>query len=574
MRERIGLMGYVIAVAVAPLINFGKRIVIDVNSNRGLTAITYGDYQLDFMSYFKEIFLIIGALILLISMSNNIDLKKECRGIKLKYYLCCTLLLFFIIMSFLTSIDRNISLLGISGRFEGALAEISYMVIFLVGLSFFKKINSRETVLKIIMGFSGLIFLIGIFQFFGLNIFEIEFMSNIITSFDMEKFGGIEYSFGKYASYGTLSNPNYMGSYSVMLFFLGLGYCLRSEEKRTTILLMGYCGLSFSNLIGCHSRAGFLGFQVGIILFVVIQGKEIIKNWEKLTASILLCTLIWVGMDYFSQKAMGDKLGNISKGLKTEVYGIEADANSLVIEGLNNLRITGSSKGLEFYDSDGEMISIEEKEKLITLEKLRYEKYYVKKHNSIKDFYLLGYGDSFDYQIYFKDGIFYTVDHVNKITDIPKVKRVRFFDGYEKKGTSRIYIWSRSIPKIFEKPFFGHGQDTFPLVFPQYDFFGKKLAFETKGILVSKPHNYFIQVALNNGIPALLLVLFLFLAYFYESLKSFVVKKDVFNVCIFLSVFSYFVTCFFNDSVVSVAPLFWTLLAVGICLNSEGKEIL
>uniref|UniRef100_UPI00356ABE07 O-antigen ligase family protein n=1 Tax=Ilyobacter sp. TaxID=3100343 RepID=UPI00356ABE07 len=182
--------------------------------------------------------------------------------------------------------------------------------------------------------------------------------------------------------------------------------------------------------------------------------------------------------------------------------------------------------------------------------------------------------DNFDYQIYFIDNKFYTIDHMDKVTEIPKVKRVEFFDGYEKKGSSRVYIWSRSIPKIFEKPVFGHGQDTFPLVFPQNDFFGKKLSFGMKSILVDKPHNYFIQVALNNGIPALLVVGFLFLFYFYDSLKSFAVKKDVFNVCIFLSVFSYFVTCFFNDSVVSVAPLFWTLLAVGICLNSEGKEIL
>nr|WP_320046092.1 hypothetical protein [uncultured Ilyobacter sp.] len=51
-----------------------------------------------------------------------------------------------------------------------------------------------------------------------------------------------------------------------------------------------------------------------------------------------------------------------------------------------------------------------------------------------------------------------------------------------------------------------------------------------------------------------------------------VLKKDAFSICIFMSVFSYFITCFFNDSVVSVAPLFWTLLAVGISLNEEFKE--
>ena len=301
------------------------------------------------------------------------------------------------------------------------------------------------------------------------------------------------------------------------------------------------------------------------------MNKEILNNWKKILVLVFSCILIWLGMDSFSQRAMGKKLGSLSKGSKIDVYGIESEGNSLYIDGLRSLRIEGNPEGLIFYNEVNETIPVKEIDRLITLEKHGYENYYVKRHKSIKGLYLLGYGNNFDYQIYFTNNKFYTIDHIDKVIEIPKVKRVRFFDGYEKKGSSRVYIWSRSIPKIFEKPVFGHGQDTFPLVFPQNDFFGKKLAFGMKGILIDKPHNYFVQVALNNGIPALLAVGFLFLGYFYDSLKSFVVKKDVFNVCIFLSVFSYFVTCFFNDSVVSVAPLFWTLLAVGICLNAEGE---
>ncbi len=571
MKDKFGILGYTLATAVAPLIIFGEKIILKIGSNRGLTAMTYNDYQVDFMSYYKGMVILAGVVILILAVAGKIDLKKEWSGSKSKYYIIGNTLLFLIVVSFMFSKDRDISLLGISGRFEGVLAEISYMGIFLIGLSFFKERDSRERILKIIMGFSGVMFLIGIFQFFGFNIFETEFMSNVITGFDAEKFGGLKYSFGKYASYGTLSNPNYMGGYSVMLFFLGVGFYLGSKEKMRSMFFMGYSALTFANLIGCHSRAGFLGFQTGIILFIVFMGKEIVNNWKKILVLISMCTLIWSGMDLFSQRALGKKLGSISGGAKTEVYGIESEENRIEIDGVRKLKITGRPDGLEFYDDINERIPVKEMERKITLEKPGYENYYVKKHKSIKDLYLLGYGDSFNYQLYFIDNKFYTIDHMDKITEIPAVKRIEFFDGYEKKGSSRIYIWSRTIPKIFERPFIGYGQDSFPLVFPQYDFFGKKLAFGTKGILVDKPHNYFIQVALNNGIPAFILVLSLFLSYFYDSLKSFVVKKDVFNVSIFLSIFSYFITCLFNDSVVSVAPLFWTLLAVGICLNAEGE---
>ena len=570
MRKKFGILGYALATAVAPLIIFGKKITVEAGSIREFTAITDKGVQIDFLSYYKLVALIIGAIILLLSVVGKIDLKKECTGIKSKYYIMGSVLLSLIIMSFLFSVDREISLLGISGRFEGFLAEISYMVIFLTGLSFLKNRESREKILKIIIGFSGLMFLIGIFQFFGFNIFETDFMSNVITGFDIEKFGGLKYSFGKYASYGTLSNPNYMGSYSIMLFFLGLGFYMSSRERMKTIFFLGYTGLAFANLIGCHSRAGFLGFQAGVLLFIIFMNREILINWRKILVLSLVCILIWSGMDIFSQKALGKKLGNISKGVKTEVYSIESEGNRVEIDGVSKLKIIGSSNGLEFYDAINEKIPVKEKDRLINLQKSGYEKYYVKRHKTIKDLYLFGYGESFNYQLYFIEGKFYTIDHMDNITEIPTVKRIKFFDGYEKKGSSRIYIWSRSIPKIFEKPVFGHGQDTFPLVFPQNDFFGKKLSFGIKGMLVDKPHNYFIQIAMNNGIPALILVGFLFLSFFYDSFKVFIKNRNIFTGCIFLSVFSYFITCFFNDSVVSVAPLFWTFLAVGTCLNTEG----
>ena len=571
MKDKIGTLGYILAVALTPLIVFSKKIIVEAGSSRGFTALTDKGVQIDFLSYYKGMVLIAGVIILMLSVVGKIDLKKECNGSKSKYYIMGTALLSLIGMSFLFSMDREISLLGISGRFEGVLAEVSYMVIFLTGLVFFKNQDTREKILKIIMGFSGVMFLIGIFQFFGFNILETEFMSNLMTGFDLEKFGGLKYSFGKYASYGTLSNPNYMGGYSVMLFFLGLGFCLGSKEIWKSTFFLGYSTLAFANLIGCHSRAGFLGFQAGIILFIIILNKKVRDNWKKILVLISMCTLIWGGMDLFSQRALGKKLGNISGGARTEVYGIESEGNSIEIDGVRKLKITGRLDGLEFYDDINELIPVKEIERKITLEKPGYENYYVKKHKSIKDLYLLGYGDSFNYQIYFIDNKFYTIDHMDKITEIPAVKRIKFFDGYEKKGSSRVYIWSRSIPKIFEKPVFGHGQDTFPLVFPQNDFFGKKLAFSMKGVLIDKPHNYFIQVGLNNGIPALILVGFLFLSYFYDSSKKLILKKDVFSICIFMSVFSYFITCFFNDSVVSTAPLFWTLLSVGICLNTEEE---
>jgi hypothetical protein len=125
MKGKIWILGYSLAVAVTPLIISGKKIVLNSDSNRGLTAMTYENYQIDFLSYYKLMTLIAGAVILILSVAGKIDLKKEFIGKKSKYYIMGSSLLFLIFMSFVLSIDREISLLGISGRFEGVLAEIS-----------------------------------------------------------------------------------------------------------------------------------------------------------------------------------------------------------------------------------------------------------------------------------------------------------------------------------------------------------------------------------------------------------------------------------------------------------------
>ena len=77
MKNKIGILGYVLATAIAPLIIFGKKIILENDSKRAMTYITYDGYQVDFVSYYKSVILIAGAIILMLSMAGKIDLKKE-----------------------------------------------------------------------------------------------------------------------------------------------------------------------------------------------------------------------------------------------------------------------------------------------------------------------------------------------------------------------------------------------------------------------------------------------------------------------------------------------------------------
>ena len=70
--------------------------------------------------------------------------------------------------------------------------------------------------------------------------------------------------------------------------------------------------------------------------------------------------------------------------------------------------------------------------------------------------------------------------------------------------SNRGYIWSRSIPMIKNTIFLGHGPDTFLFYFPQYEYDAKVKWTGTPMMIVDKPHNMFIQTAINTGLISLI----------------------------------------------------------------------
>ena len=151
------------------------------------------------------------------------------------------------------------------------------------------------------------------------------------------------------------------------------------------------------------------------------------------------------------------------------------------------------------------------------------------------------------------------------------------FEGKEKLGSARGYIWSRSLPVMLEKPIVGHGADTFFAEFPQGDLLGKLYSYGTTQMIVDKPHNLYLQIGINHSIIALLAFLAMVLAYIIDSFKLYALRKEycsqqIVGTAITLAIIGYLGAGFFNDSIVSVAPIFWTLLGVGIAVNQLNKK--
>ena len=148
------------------------------------------------------------------------------------------------------------------------------------------------------------------------------------------------------------------------------------------------------------------------------------------------------------------------------------------------------------------------------------------------------------------------------------------FTNYTKLATNRGYIWSRTIPLLAQTLILGTGPDTFVTVFPQYDYVGRLNSGYSTIDIFTKPHNLYLQIAVQTGVLSLLCVMAFYILYFIKSIKLYSTisyKENLFlhfsGLGIFLGIFSYMIAGFANDSMIVLSPVFWILLGIGVKIN-------
>jgi hypothetical protein len=174
-----------------------------------------------------------------------------------------------------------------------------------------------------------------------------------------------------------------------------------------------------------------------------------------------------------------------------------------------------------------------------------------------------------------KDTLLFRND-LGKYVSLVKVPHVGF-ENHQDFGSGRGYIWSTSLPMIKDTLLIGHGADTYCVEYPHKDYVGKYDAGWNINMIVDKPHNFYIAVAINTGVISLIALLALFLMYIVQSLRlywrrEFTTFAEYAGAGIFFGVSGFIVSAFVDDSTVSVMPMFYGLLATGIAINIMLKK--
>lgn len=565
MLKKIKLLPLLIILGVIPIIVRLKIIPTPIGS-LDYMAYPIGENNFDFFSYYKSVFIVSLSMIGFILFW----IKKEV--VKTKYYISLIVMGILANLSTVFSPFTSIVLKGVGDRYEGIFIWLSYLIITFLTINLVK--NKKD--IKILLGaaFVGIIIIsvIGSFQFFGLDLFKSNFGRHLILPKDLWGMANtLNFKFDKYIIYSTYFNPNYGGSLMVMFLFFSIMIFLSVKGKLYNILSYLFYILIYINWIGCRSRAGFLAGQFTFIFFLFFYRKKLFKNFKKIILLIITGLTIGIVMNSFSENSLGKKLYDIesSKYNPMREMVLKSPNDLFIKTDKIILNIILEKNKLSFKDENGEKIAsnlIDNKYKFIDS---RYKKFELERRED--DYYNLTY-EKFSYPLILRNNGFKTIGFQGRVSDIYTADRVRWMDGYESKGSARVYIWSRTIPKLKKTGFFGGGPDTFSLIFPQEDNFGKRIAFGNPSMIVDKPHNLYLQIIINMGYLFFIGFVVFVGSYLIQSIKIYRNKKidgfyEVIGLSTALAITGYLAAGMFNDSAVSVAPYFWFFMGLGIAIN-------
>ena len=561
----IDLLPYIFIVAVVPLIVY---LHIDKLEPIEEAVWTTEDFYPDLLSYCKSLwFMIASAFGLCLFVFRYIEGRVRLQK-KPGLYVPAAVYILLIVLSTITSKYVSVALSGFVARYEGMFVLLFYVLNMLIVYNLINEESQIKLLVKPLLVSAFVICFIGLSQFAGHDFFETALGRSLILPAEYAE-SELSFNFGTMV-YGTLSNPNYIGSYVALVFPVAVTVIFIAEKLVWRITAAVLSILLIINLVGSDSSAGLVGLGVGAVIAVVyFLRKYLFRNKIVVVLSVIVVLAVCGFLaseivsrfrtesahNYYIEDIAFDK-GSVWIKSSTETLGIRYSDDQLTfIDGNdNNLYVDVN------YDDSGANITFKDQ---------AYRNYRIKINGDVLE---VRNGDVEFFIRLSQDGLRLVGINGDEPDQIVKPEAIDV-RGYEKVGSARAYIWSRTIPLLKNAILVGYGPDTFAIVFPQNDYIGKINAYNTPFMIVDKPHNMYLQIAVNTGILSLVAFLAIILVYIVSGIKACFMNQapgriSHYGTGIFIGICAYLVVSLFNDSSIAVAPIFWILLGLGLACNA------
>jgi hypothetical protein len=582
----IYFMPLLLIAGFVPLIVYAKYVDLE-----GTIQALYWTGQrqyLDFFSYWKSVWVVILTAIALIFYIVLYKQKKlPFKNLK-QYYIPLGIYAICVVLSTIFAKDTKTALWGFVDMYQGMFVLLSYVLITFLTINF---VNSERDLTLFVKAFLFLMIaegLLGITQYFGFDFFQTRIGNSLIIPGNLQ-IDKLSFPFGPKTIYGTLFNTNFVGSFATLMLPLSIAFLLGAKDRKQRIISAIAVVLMIFVWIGCNSRAGYLGVTVSAVFALWLFRKVLIKNWKVSVSVFAVFIIMLVGLNVVSEGALFRRLKSFNvveqinilkekeeKNFKFEDIELGKDTISIKTNRqVLNMKIDDDK--LYFLDADMNELEITQKNNNITINDNLYRRFKISVPNNYPGVSVTREDYGISVNFYITDDGIKILGSGGRIADPIVADRIKSLDGLEKFMSGRGYIWSRTIPMLKTYLIKGSGADNYPIAFPQDDFVAKLRNGSDASLVIDKPHNMYMQIGINTGVISLIVLISVWVLYIINSLKLYAkttfnsLEKIVGASCL-VSIIGYLAAAMFNDHIVSVSPLFWIILGIGIGINVRLKS--
>jgi len=540
--------------------------------------------------------------------------------------------LLMVLLSTVFSSYRYTSWHGTVDRGEGFWILHAYFIVFL-GAMFYMRKDKHAKLLMYGLAFSSIIMgLIGLSQFLGRDFFLSSFGQWFLRL-------GIPQALRDQATdetinarfimaYGTLYNPNPFGKYTAMVAPVLLASALVFDEKgwkgicgRLAFLLGG--GLMLVGVFASRSLGGFIGIGAAsaaiLVTFVcrffyqmfkrkkeaAVEEEEQGRRWVGWVIGVGAAIAITMGL--FFVPIINERLEMVVSRFEEALQGERQPLDDMVFDGNSFTYFSGGGERFTLalvgewdqsedpevmqwlphgdniflvHDARGEYVPLLRRTPP-TEEDPAYTYVY-----EIPDFGRISVRRTSEFILFngigmtMLDGRIYGLAPNGDFLDLNERAPSFGFEGRERWGSDRGYIWSRTLPLLPSTFFIGTGPDTFTQAFPQNDVVAKMLVFNNPYIPIDKAHNVYLQTWVTTGGISALALVFLFVFYLFNAFLSIVrsnMKEGKFlfglQAGLFAGISAFAVSAFSTDSTIGSSGVFYLLLGLGYGVLFAVKKI-
>ena len=543
---------------------------------------TNSESQVDFFFAWKMIAIVIIGVVMIGIMLYRYAKKKEQFQFENAFYMMFVYAM-FVAMSALFSNYKYWVARGTYELFEPVWVVFAYMILCYY---IYNYVQEEKQVNKILL-WSGIgmaiVTLIGVFQYFGKDIFKTVFGKHLITNVSFwDQLDNLNFNMAEGTSYTTLYNPNFLSFYFGMLIPLVACLFIGAKKVWQRAALVVAEILCIICLKGSGSDSGWMAVAAGgaiAVLVLLSRGKKLRYVGGALVVAGIIGSIVIANTTSFGERIKNTITGTYHMEDQYSLNDIATNDEDVVLKIWDNalsvsydIAEDGTIQIL-CKDSDGNPLGqtlADEGTQTYSIDDERFANVQVQPVMFDQTAGISVYVDGISWNFVKTDDDGY--EFLNPAGKLVKYENVKPSNLFKEDAMSfRGHIWNTTIPVLGKHVFVGSGANTYLLERPQNDYFGQAYIYGFNNYDV-KAHCLYLQQWVETGLFGTLALIGFLLWYIIRSVRIYR-RVDLHEHLswvgfgLFAAVLVYVIAAVANDSNVCTAPVFWGMLGLGMAVN-------